>query len=67
MIEDSGGRSSTGQQRRVATLTPEIRETRKRVRCSVIVYYTVATHLSYLIQYVLVVQLAFDPGSVCVR
>ena len=29
-IEDSGGGSSTGRQRRVATLTPEIRETRKR-------------------------------------
>ena len=27
---DSGGGSSTGRQRRVATLTPEIRETRKR-------------------------------------
>ena len=31
-IEDSGGGSSTGRQRRVATLTPEIRETRKRER-----------------------------------
>ena len=29
-IEESGGVSSTGRQRRVATLTPEIRETRKR-------------------------------------
>ena len=31
-IEDSGGGSSTRQQRRVATPTPEIRETRKRER-----------------------------------
>ena len=31
-IEDSGGGSSTGRQRRVATLTPEIRETGKRER-----------------------------------
>ena len=28
-IEDSGGGSSTGRQRRVATFTPEIRETKK--------------------------------------
>ena len=31
-IEDSGGGSSTGRQRRVSTLTPDIRETRKRER-----------------------------------
>ena len=31
-IEDSGGGSFTGRQRRVATLIPGIRETRKRER-----------------------------------
>ena len=31
--------------------------------CSVIVYYTVATRLSDLIQYLLVVQLLFDHES----